>query len=252
MKDGRSPRIHLFLTIWTLLLIGLVLVEIRHLPPGLTVLLVPYLALMARHWVGRLRQPGHIEPAMPREEAAGSPSDDEPDDFADPLGSDGCSISDDSPRPTLPRPTEEPSPPPLQRSRSRRRPRAPEVEPSAASWVQIGPGRFIRVEQKVPEHPAAESDGNDCPDEPQWAMSHDGVDRAPEADPISTDANAVIPEPEARYVLRDSTHAMIPERPGDGSAEPDLPPEGRSGDGSGNDSWNGSWIVRLPQCDPDS
>jgi hypothetical protein len=44
MKDGRSPRIHLSLTIWTLLLIGLVLVEIRHLPPGVTMLLVPYLA----------------------------------------------------------------------------------------------------------------------------------------------------------------------------------------------------------------
>jgi hypothetical protein len=41
MMDGRSPRIHLSLTIWTLLLIGLVLVEIRHLSPGLTVLLVP-------------------------------------------------------------------------------------------------------------------------------------------------------------------------------------------------------------------
>src|SRR4051794_40193902 len=80
MLDGRSPRIHLSLTIWTLLLIGLVLVKIRHLPPGLTVLLVPYLALMARLWIGRLRKRNQIEPAMPLSDAAGSPSDDEPDE----------------------------------------------------------------------------------------------------------------------------------------------------------------------------
>jgi hypothetical protein len=252
MKDGRSPRIHLFLTIWTLLLIGLVLVEIRHLSPGLTVLLVPYLALMARHWVGRLRQRGRIEPAMHRDEAVGSPPDDEPDECVDSPTSIDRSGCDDCPMPVFLHPAEEPSPPPLPRSRARRRPRAPEVEPSAASWVQIGPGRFIRVEEKAPEHPAAESDGNDGPDEPHEAMSHDEVETAPEADPISTDADAVIPEPEARYVLRDSTHAIIPEQPGDGSAEPEFPPEGRIGDGSGNDGWNGSWIVRLPQCDPDS
>jgi hypothetical protein len=197
MMDGRSPLIQLSLAIWTLL-ISLVLVEIRRLPPGLTVLLVPYLALMARYWIGRLRQPGQIEPAIPRDDEAGSPPDDEPDECADsPMSIDrsGC---DDCTVAVSFHPTEEPAPQPSRRGRARRRPRAPEVESSAASWAQIGPGRFIRVKEKVPEHPADESDGNACPDEPYLAMSHDGVDTAPEADPISTDADAVIPEPEAR------------------------------------------------------
>jgi hypothetical protein len=252
MTDGRSPRIYLFLTIWTLLLIGLVLVEIRHLPPGLTVLLVPYLALMARHWLGRLRQPGHIEPAIPRDDTAGSPLDDEPDECADSPTSIDRSGCDDCPMPVSLHPTEEPALPPSRRGRVRRRPRAPEVEPSAASWVQVRPGRFMRVEEKVPEHPADESDGNGRPDEPHLAMSHDGVDTAPEADPISTDADAVIPETQARNVLRDSMHVIIPEQPGEGSAETELPPEGRSGDVPDKYAWNGSWIVQLPQCDPDS
>ena len=91
MMDGRSPRIHLSLTIWTLVLIGLVLVEIRRLPPGLTVLLVPYLALMARHWIGRLRQRDSDRAGDPLDDAGGSPSDDEPDERADSPGSGGRS-----------------------------------------------------------------------------------------------------------------------------------------------------------------
>lgn len=214
MMDGQSPRTHLFLTIWTLLLIGLILVEIRHLPPGLTVLLVPYLALMARHWIGRLRQRGHTEPVMSQDDAAGSPSDDEPDECADSLGSDGCSSYDDSPRPTLSPPTEESATPPSRRGRARRRPRAPEVEPSAASWVQIGPGRFIRVEEMVPEHPSAKSDGNDCPDEPHEAMSHDEVETAPEADSIPADDDTDVSESQVQIevpvVSQDTTGATAP------------------------------------------
>jgi hypothetical protein len=252
MMDGRSPRIHLSLTIWTLLLIGLVLIEIRHLPSGLTVLLVPYLALMARHWVGRLRQRDHIEPMSLPDDAAEFLPDDEPDESADSPGSGDRSGYDDFPVPTLPPPTEEPATPPLRRGRARRRSRAPEFEPPAASWVQVRPGRFVRVEEMQAERLAAESDGNDCPDEPHEAMSHDGVETAPQAGSISTDADAVIPEPEARNVLQDSTHAIIPEQPGEGSAEPENPPEGRSDDVPGNYAWNGSWVVQLPQGDPDS
>ena len=194
MTDGRSPRIHLFLTIWTLLLIGLVLVEIRHLPPGLTVLLVPYLALMARHWVGRLRPPGRIEPAILRDDAAGSPSDDEPDECVDSPTSIDRSGCGDCPMPVFLHPAEEPSPPPLQRSRSRRRPRAPEVEPSAASWVQIGPGRFIRVEEKVPEHPADESGSDSRPDEPHGATPPDESGSSLEAVSIPADDDTNLSE----------------------------------------------------------
>ena len=56
MTDGWPPRTARLLTAWTLLLLGLVLVEIRHLPPVLAALLVPYLALMAWYWIGGFRR----------------------------------------------------------------------------------------------------------------------------------------------------------------------------------------------------
>lgn len=198
MKDGRSPRIHLSLMIWTLLLIALVLVEIRHLPPGLTVLLVPYLALMARHWVGRLRQPSQIEPAMPRDDVAGSPPDDEPDDCADSLGSDGCSSSDDYPSPTSPPPTEEPAPPPSRRNRVRRRPRTPEAEPPAASWMQIQPGRFVRVEELQPGDLADAPNGDSQPNEFHGATPLDEPEATLEAVSIPSDDDTDLSESRVR------------------------------------------------------
>ena len=194
MKDGRSPRIHLSLTIWTLLLIGLVLVELRHLPSGLTVLLMPYLAVMTRHWVGRLRQPGHVEPAMPREGGAESPPDDEPDQCADPLGSDGCSGCDDSAEPASPRPTKEPATSPSRRGRVRRRTKAPEAEPSAASWVQVQPGRFVRVEEMSQEQLADAPDGNSRPHEPHDSTPLDVPGAPLEAVSIPADADADVSE----------------------------------------------------------
>src|SRR5262245_33330077 len=151
MMDGRTPRIHLCLTIWTLLLIGVVLVEIRHLSPVLTVLLLPYLAVMARHWIIRLRQRDQIELAMPLGDAADAPFDDESDARADSPGSGGRSDYDDSPQPASPRPTDEPATPSSRRGRARRRPKAPQVEPLAASWVQVQPGRFVRIQERSSE-----------------------------------------------------------------------------------------------------
>jgi hypothetical protein len=209
MMDGRSPRIHLCLTIWTLLLIGLVLVEIRHLPPGLTVFLVPYLALMARHWIGLLYHRGHIEPATPQDDAAGSPSDDEPDECADSLGSDGCSGYDCSLKPVLPRPTEEPATLPSRRGRARRRTRAAESEPMAASWVQVRPGRFVRFEEISPGHLADESDSDGRPDEPPGATPSDEPGATLEADSTSADANTGISvtDVEASHCDEDATDA---------------------------------------------
>src|SRR5262245_33958155 len=108
MLDARSPRIDLSLTIWTLVLIGLVLVEIRRLPPGFTALLVPYLVVMARQRIIGLRQRDQNEPAMSLNDAAGSPSRDEPEGCADSPGSGDRSGCDDAPMPESPRPTEEP------------------------------------------------------------------------------------------------------------------------------------------------
>lgn len=250
MTDGRSPRIHLLLTIWALLLIGLVLVDIRHLPPGLTLLLLPYLALMAWHWIGRLRQRAPIRAEMPLVDADGSSSDDEQRGCADRPGIGDHSGGDDSPIPVAVRPDEEPVTP-LRRSRTRRRPRVPEAEPSAASWVQVGPGRFVRVEEMAPERPVDESDGNGRPDEPRELISHDEVATAPE-ELISTDTCDMVTDPEAGDADRDVPDAIIPEQPGEGSAERVLSPDRHAGDARGNHAWNGSWIVQLPQGDPGS
>ena len=152
MMDDRSPRIHLTLTIWTLLLIGSVLVEARRLPPGLTVLLLPYLVLMAWHWMSRLRRRGSGEPAISRDGAAGSPSDDESDECADSPGSDDCPGSINLPSRHCRPASGAGFAPSSRRGRARRRPKAHEPEPSAASWVQVRPGRFVRVEEISPEH----------------------------------------------------------------------------------------------------
>jgi hypothetical protein len=178
MTDGRSPRIHPALALWTLVLIGLVLAEVGHLQPGLTVLLVPYLALMAGHWVGRLRKRAHGVTAMPLDDAADRPCDDEPADCADSPGSGGRAGCDDPPEPGSPHPTDGQATPPSRRVRARRRPRAPEAGPLAASWVQVRPGRFVRVEEMPPEHPADEPAGDSRPDE------SDGV--TPSEEPVAT------------------------------------------------------------------
>ena len=248
MANGRSPRIEQFLTIWTLLLIGLVLVEIMRLPPGLTVLLVPYLVLMARHWIGRLRQPGHIEPAMPPDDAAGSPSYVEQDKCAESLGSDGCFGCDDSDQPTSPPPTEEPAPAPSRRVRARRRPKVPEAEPPVASWLQVRPGRFVRVKELQPGEPADESDSDGRADEPHGDTPPDEVEMAS----ISPDTGPVVPDGRDGDSQGDATPPIIPGQPGEGSSGSAFPPDLRNVDGRGDDAWNGSWIVRVPQSDLDT
>ena len=217
MTDGRSPRIHLFLTIWTLLLIGLVLVEIRRLLPELTVLLVPYLALMASHWIGRLRQRGRNEPVMPRHDKVGSPSDNELDECADSPTSIDRSGCDDCPMPVSLHPIEEPAPPPSRRGRARRRPRAPEAEPSASSWVQVRPGRFVRVEEMSQEHPDDEAGSDSRPDEPHELTPLDEPGAPLEAISIPADADAEVSESqvqaEANHADEDVTEPIAPPAP---------------------------------------
>jgi hypothetical protein len=194
MMDGRSPRTYPALTLWTLVLIGLVLAEVRHLPPGLTVLLVPYLALMARHWIGRLRKRDHIEPLMPLDNAAERPSDDEPHDRTDSTGSDGRADCDDPAQPVSPGSAEGQATPSTRRGRARRVLRVPEVEPHVASWVQVQPGRFVRVEEVSPGHPADESGSESRPDEPYEAAPLDVPGTPLEAISIPADGDADVPE----------------------------------------------------------
>jgi hypothetical protein len=213
MMDGRSPRIHLSLMIWTLLLIGLVLVEIRRLPPGLTALLVPYLTLMEWHWIGHLRQGDFIEPAMSLDFAAESPSHDESEECADSPGSGDRSGGDDAPMPASPRPTEEQVTPPSRRTRSRRRTRAPEPDPSAASWVQVGPGRFVRVDEMEPGPPAAQPDVGSGSDAPHGATSADEPGVTPEAGsiPADTEAAVALSEPGPDHAGRKTAEIGVPD-----------------------------------------
>jgi hypothetical protein len=62
----------------------------------------------------------------------------------------------------------------------------------------------------------------------------------------------MVPDPEVGDSDQGESDAIIPEQPREGSAEPGFPPDGRTGDVRGNYAWSGSWIVQLPQGDPDS
>src|SRR5262249_23378752 len=209
MMDARSPRIHLALTVWTLVLIGLVLVETRRLPPGLTALLVPYLALMARHWIIRLRQPDHAEPVISFDQAPDSPADNEPQERADSAGSRGCSGYDDAPMTTSPRPTDEQVTPPSRSGRVRRRSRAPEPEPLAASWVQVQPGRFVRVKGVAPEHPADESGGDSRIEDPHGDTPPDEPGAIREAGSVPADSEAAVTESEVNDDDKDAARTGI-------------------------------------------
>jgi hypothetical protein len=212
MMDGQSPRIHLSLTVWTLLLIGLVLVEIRLLPPSLTALLVLYLTLMAWHWIGHLRQRDPIEPAMSLDDTAESPSHDEPEEWADSPGSGERSGCDDAPMPTSPRPTEEQITPPSRRMRARRRTRTPQTESSAASWVQVRPGRFVRVDEVPPDHREDETKSDSRPDGPHGDTPSDQPGATPETGSIPADADADVSGSEvgASHAERDTAETGVP------------------------------------------
>ena len=216
-----------------MLLLGLALAESRRLPPGLALLLVPYLALMAGHWIGHLlRRRGGV-PWKLRESPAGSPDgedlgtgdepsrpDDPPDEVvaagpdARPEGGDSSRPAPASPPDGLP--TSEP-----RRARTRRRQRIAEAGPQAASWVQVQPGRFVRVEEMPPEPANDEHDGGQQPGEPDEAQ---GAGSSAEAD-----AETPGPGPEPATEVEEETM--------DGVEESGCAPEGR---GEGPAEWEGS------------
>ncbi len=235
MTDGWPPRTSRFLTAWTLLLLGLVLVEIRHLPPILAALLVPYLALMAWHGAAGLRRRKVIGQMEPHEGGSQSRSDDGAGDEANSpeaaelSGTDAIPIPDSNPPsdghsvPTSPR-----------RGRSRRRPRTPEPGPSAASWVQVQPGRFLRVEEPSP------------PDQP---------DDSPPPDPEATQGAVLtseVPDPEAAEPEVEVPHESDqdtsgPEDQGAGSADPIDVPDLRVDVAQGDPAGDRSHLGQAPE-----
>ena len=213
MMDDRSPRIRLTLSIWTLVLIGSVLVEARRLPPGLTALLVPYLVLMAWHWMSRLRRRGSGEPAIWCDGAAGSPSDDESGECADSPGSGDRPGSINPHQPASADPPAEQASPRSRRGRARRRVKAHEPEPLAASWVQVQPGRFVRFEEISPEHAVDESGGGSRIDAPHGATPLAETAVTPEAGSIPAATETAVTESESGvdHVYRDVAETIVPE-----------------------------------------
>jgi len=142
------------LMLWTAVLAVLVLAGAGPLPPTLVGLLLPYLALVGWH----VLSPGGPREAQPQpalaEPADGSRAYPDPQVVScmspeAPEEGIGSSHTGD-PNPALADPS--PSPPVEPREvRVRRRARAtPLPEPAPASWVRVGPGRFIRGEEPEP------------------------------------------------------------------------------------------------------
>jgi hypothetical protein len=152
MTDGPSPRTALLLMTWTVGLLGLVLVHIHDLPFGLAVLLVPYLALMVRHWSGGLRRRTIETRPRPHEDPGGFGCADGAGQDANHSGPVACTGETDAPTPgpgVNSTAEEYPMPTPVRRSRSRRRADSPEPVQPDSTWVRVQPGRYIRAVQPV-------------------------------------------------------------------------------------------------------
>ena len=95
---------------------------------------------------------------------------------------------------------------------ARRRPRAPLVEPLSASWVQVQPGRFIRVEEMSPEQPADETGSDSRLDEPDGATpsAEPGAPLEPGSPAAVADAEVSESEVQANHADEDVANATAP------------------------------------------
>jgi hypothetical protein len=83
------------------------------------------------------------------------------------------------------------------------------VEPYAASWVQVQPGRFVRVEEMPPKHAADESDSESRSDEPHGATPSDEPDAVLEAGLTSAEADAEVSESEVEGNHAGQDHSCL-------------------------------------------
>src|SRR5262249_6164926 len=127
-------------------------------------------------------------------------------------GSGGRFGYDNSPNPALLRPAEEKLTLPSRQVRTRRRPKTPQAEPLSASWVQVQPGRFLRVEEMAPAQPADETDNDSRPDEPDGAPPSAEPGATLEAGSTPADADAEVSESgvEANHAKEDAADATAP------------------------------------------
>jgi hypothetical protein len=149
-----SRRLARVLMIWTGVLIVLVVVGMRSLPPTLIWLILPYLALVAWHLLAF----SELRPANPLPTTTDSASD--PIASHDPQvvgcppqgGPDEWAESSDSHEPSSAPADTSGSPqvnPRKVRGRRRGKP-TPPSEPVPASWIQVGPGKYVRGEEPDP------------------------------------------------------------------------------------------------------
>jgi hypothetical protein len=152
----------LVLATWTGVLVILILASLRSIPPVVLVTILPYLAAIGWHL---LTAPVKIE-AM--REPLLDKSWSEPDCVSDPRDStspapaflEAEARSTESPATTPASSTEQrPSTMAPAQARRRARPRVVAV-PSPASWVQVGPGRFVRNQEAEPSPDPSESNGS--------------------------------------------------------------------------------------------
>jgi hypothetical protein len=136
------------LATWTGVLIVLVVASSRTIPPFLLAFLMPYLAMVA--W-SMLTTPGRARTSQdPSPEDSASMPRPEIDLEAVASTPVAC-FETDADSPEVPETSPEPRPSPTAPARSRKRPKLKAVpEPSLASWVQVGPGRFVRGEEPLP------------------------------------------------------------------------------------------------------
>lgn len=160
-SSSSSRRLARLLMIGTAVLSALVVAKIRELPPILVGILLPYLALVTRHLLAppgpreANRQPtpadsGSVPLANPDPQVIGGPP---------PEGADEQHESSGAPEPS-PAPEEpagSPQVPPRKVRGRRRGKQMSSPEPVPASWVQVGPGKYIRGEEADPA-PAGPSD----------------------------------------------------------------------------------------------
>jgi hypothetical protein len=175
------------LAAWTGVLIILVVSASRTIPPVILGFLLPYLAMVAWHI---LAAPGRAETDrdLIPEDSAAKPRPDVNAEVAIPASlasPDSDTHSSEAPEANL-APGEEGRPPTTAQIRARRRGRPKVVpDPSPASWVQVGPGRFVRGEEPQP------SPGSSVEVEP---MAHspetlrDLVNDRPHDNPLADDA----------------------------------------------------------------
>ncbi len=138
--------------VWTGVLIILVVSASRAIPPVVLAFLLPYLTLVACYMLARQGTAETDRSPIPVDSAA-SPLADLELEFATSAPSAILEVGSDSPEvsETNPASVTEQRPSTTAPVRTRRRVKLkPVPEPSLASWVQVGPGRFVRGEEPQP------------------------------------------------------------------------------------------------------